>query len=84
MTDDATRSWIATCIRAALDHALTARAAARSLDDDVLAGAATRLADDLEAFAVDLAVRLADLDDERGDHRRPPAPVHLERAPRAC
>lgn len=85
MTDAATRSWIATGIRTALDHAVAVRAAARHLDDDVVVTAAARLADDLEAFAVDLAVRLADLDAGVEDQRRPVrAPVHLVRAPRAC
>jgi hypothetical protein len=61
--DDAIRSWIINRIQEARDQADLARALAEDIDDQVLAAATRRLAEDLEAFARRFATRLSTCDD---------------------
>ena len=57
----ALKPWIMNRICEALDQAELARAAARDLGDHALVKATVQLAEDLESFAVSLAVRLAEI-----------------------
>ena len=70
MSDGATESWIMSRICEALDQADFTRATAKDVDDHVLAGATIRLAEDLEAFALSLAGRLAELGELSGEGDR--------------
>jgi hypothetical protein len=61
--DSGMGSWIRSRISEALDQADFARATASDLEDHALFRATVQLAEDLEAFALSLAARLAEIGD---------------------
>jgi hypothetical protein len=73
MTDNnALKQWIMNRICEALDQANLARAAASDLGDHALVRATVQLAEDLESFALSLAVRLAEMGECPGSGGRVP------------